>query len=480
MKDLCFPWKDGYAIGSGFNFVTGEALSATGFAAPDDATLKPVTKKDSSAYTKFVSDDREYAETVTAAVTVKGSGWGATAGGTLDYLKERKFHTTSIGLVSMAQITTSYAEIAPSTQRLSDYARDLLTKDPAGFFKRYGTYFISGWIKGGTFIGTYMMRFKNESSKDSLTAKINAAFTSTGMSASLDSSLTKLITDSGTSVTKEATCVTFGTTNAGEVIASLTCEDISKGQMAFNKELGDGNQMFAIVNSWTDLDDVDGVLREFHPDYVPPASFEEKQQDTITHLSNSYHQADYLHDWGNWLADTKMYAGASQIPILDKAENDTNSFKNKILDLIGDASKVPAEPDAVFKKAYLNCDDMSKPLEDVSLGENASVEWQAILSSDFNLNGAKTSGTLSIPLHEVVDVVPNATRVQDKKTEKWILRVTRNEDGTIFSVFYHDDAWSNYGPAVSGWGVDKSNWSKATMKRAGKEDKANYIQARIV
>lgn len=458
MSFFYFNWSTNSRFGAGVDVVSGTTMSTNAFQDPLSVALDEQDNKDSEAHNVFVEDTSTYTSTVDEAVSASASAWGGSASGSAEYISDASGYSYSLRLMGYDHIEFNkhLANLDGLEMSMSDLAKKLLDAsspddfDPQSFFDTYGLYFISGYIKGGTIIADYTLKFTSQSEMDSLTADVKASYSDAGFSADMDASISKLSTSSSSSFSTETYCRIYGGTNAGEVVVN-SCEGIGEAIESFADELGDGDELYAIVQAWTDIPWVAEQLKSWDVD-LESLLYRDDQEDSLAALSTEYLNQLVIENTAEQIINNREYTFQSRLDILDAVVSDCQNGTAAIEDFIKDPSQIPTNASKIPSDLMVSDSIYDK------LNSYLSIDYYTIAIT-YHLNGDAfnpTSGdsTVTIPISTVNKGDKTYLRLLETDwtthTGKgWRLAI-RAYDGQLRAEFKEidNDNWNAYGAAI--------------------------------
>ncbi|MEU1973473.1 hypothetical protein ABZ477_17595 [Microbacterium sp. NPDC019599] len=149
---LYVPWKQGFELGMGYDYMTQASMGAVIPATEVDRPTAATSKIDY----KYVTSQDDFDQLIQASLEGSGDLEGVTVKASLDFTKSVRFSETSETLVfSWYSDSTHFDRI--KTPTLDTDAIALAGSDPEKFRLDYGDYFISGGLQRAEFHAVYQM-----------------------------------------------------------------------------------------------------------------------------------------------------------------------------------------------------------------------------------------------------------------------------------------------------------------------------------
>lgn len=163
MAPFQIPWRADFSIGTGISDFTG--LPASKPWALDEACKKPLNAATPSNETHvnvsvskgIMSSTSHYKHALEASSSMGIKLWGVNAHASSKLLTELELNERTVHYIVVSKFETETINKLDSldfTPVLSSSAKDLLIKiGPNKWAEQYGTHFIAGYVRGGTYLG---------------------------------------------------------------------------------------------------------------------------------------------------------------------------------------------------------------------------------------------------------------------------------------------------------------------------------------
>lgn len=453
-------WKTGFDIGRGYDLLTG-TVKGNAFERPEDKDMKDLEVKEGAKVYKVISNSTQFKEALKADASLSVQAWGGKLSASAEYLSETTSKASSITLAAITTIQKSGKEVKTTVQELSPRAKNLLKKNPNDFFNEFGAYFVAGVIKGGTFIGTYCMQFKEETKRQEMAGKIAGIFNK--FSAKAEASIKAEVKDYLAST--DVAAKTWGTTDPR--VQSM--EELSKSFDDFDEKLGEGRSHLALVRKWTDLH----AVAECLPDGYKAPHFDNKQEGMLTILHEEYQEFLNLVERTKVLLkkENRSKYNSYQRMKIEKAQSKAGEGINKILRLLEKPTNVPENPTSEFRKNYLNAGALDEELTHVLQGD-IKIKWHLHFEDKgWTVEGRSVRDKSGVYWDKPGDPRNQITvtqAIQDKKVifNMQIFRHEKVKRAARFAVNDPKSTWNRLGPFIDvakaqEWKDGKSDESKA-------------------
>ncbi len=178
--NFAYDPRSGWDLGGGISWPMGRLLVHSVVRGLQTSTEDLL---DAHTHTQSATTFNQYKEMITNVTHATGSGFGASASATVKYLSEKEFNELTIFLVTGHTIIKAI-ERQPYDKWddlvLSDEALTVLQRSAKEFIEAYGTHFISGFIRGGGFLGCVNIRARSQSEKTQIEAEMKASINAFG------------------------------------------------------------------------------------------------------------------------------------------------------------------------------------------------------------------------------------------------------------------------------------------------------------
>ena len=167
-----------------FKTVTNSAFKAGYDTEPDGN--KPTTTNLTIAKT-----ERELIKGFSAGASMEGVFYGVDIGAAGKIMQEIKIHANEIVVVCEVTHQSGYERVKVETLALTEEAEETLKKDPATFYKQWGSHFLAREAKGDTFYFILVIESEQTENLEDMQANLNVIFNTV----SFESGLSKAISE---------------------------------------------------------------------------------------------------------------------------------------------------------------------------------------------------------------------------------------------------------------------------------------------
>lgn len=162
-------------LGVGVNLLTAKAKSETAFASiallTGDMVPAPLEQRHYVCATQ-----NEYKEKQDFNLRVDGSKDSLNLGAGIQLLMEKTVTNKSTLCLSVGSVLNRTDSYDPSVVRLSDLAKEVLTRNPEEFVNRFGTHFIGGYLLGATFFSRISIESMSSEDKKKVLATLSGGY----------------------------------------------------------------------------------------------------------------------------------------------------------------------------------------------------------------------------------------------------------------------------------------------------------------
>lgn len=131
----------------------------------------------------------------------EGGGYGANIGIGVKVLKESSVNQKSVGLFTGASVSKFVRTVQNTEyQDISSTTRFYINRAPTRFVQRYGLRFVDSISYGGSFLGSFVMTSKSESSNSALDVFVEMGYASSKFDAALNASFVNARSEASSSV----------------------------------------------------------------------------------------------------------------------------------------------------------------------------------------------------------------------------------------------------------------------------------------
>lgn len=126
-----------------------------------------------------MKDSKNFKSLVDFDGSVGVNAWSlANAAGSFSFAKKLEIKEDVINVIIAKQYSLDHpATVSVKDLELTSVAQDLFVKGgPGAFRKAYGSRYVAGCLCGGSFLGTYQIKFKAAAAKESAEAQVEASF----------------------------------------------------------------------------------------------------------------------------------------------------------------------------------------------------------------------------------------------------------------------------------------------------------------
>ena len=221
MTTRTVPFTDGMEIGLGYNRLTGDRLPTPAVQGSSITTMQGAGGQVVTSNCTTMKDVATLHKSIGLEIDAGGAYMGASGSAKTTYAESCDFSSFSTYVMVHVKVANA-TETLDSPVFSPDAAELLVNGNPDRFRQRFGDTFIAGVLRGGEYFAIYQITGSDESEKESLAGKINAAYQGGIASASLSVAITNATSSSRSHLSVSCQVFRQGTVST----ADLTVEDI--------------------------------------------------------------------------------------------------------------------------------------------------------------------------------------------------------------------------------------------------------------
>ena len=351
-------------VGFGFDLVGGVPIAVQALT----ASPKMIDHNLDGGNSKYFSiyDHTTFQDAIEFDASTSGGGYGVQSGMCVSASARVDTSNTSFTIQFNGAKTTKQSIVSPSAALTAGAVQQL--KSPGDFVKKYGTYFVAGYIYGKSCKASYSLQFSSLDMAVKFAASFNESASDLGFSDKTSASIKNSLSASQTKATVSASQNSLG-------FNASTVSDIASLQAlitAYDNTSPTDPPISILVMPWQFLHAADKVLSGINCDDITP----------VTDLMNDY---IYIKNTADNFIKNQLYTGNTQLTnvrtIGSKAYGKSQSLSKLINSAVAKQSEITIEnggPNLVvngqsFPHAEAMIDTLNSSISRFALSWKASV-----------------------------------------------------------------------------------------------------------